>query len=294
MSDPTNRAPTAVTPSPTAPQDAPLHRRDRAIGIFDSGIGGLTVLQAISRRLPNEHLIYLGDTARVPYGTKSPAMVTRYATEVVRKLMSHPLKMVVIACNTASACSLGALVETVDPTGAIPVIGVIGPGAHAAMAATRRGRVGVIATESTIRQGAYQRVLKNMAPELEVWGQPCPLFVPLAEEGWTDNEVTLATASRYLEPLKAHDVDSLILGCTHYPLLKESIAKVMGPDVTLIDSAEATAREVEALLATRGLLRTGTDRGRRHFMVTDAPERFARVGEKFLGEPLENVEQVEL
>lgn len=273
---------------------AGLHRQERAIGIFDSGIGGLTVLQAISRLLPGEHVVYLGDTARVPYGARSPAMVTRFATEVVTRLMQFPLKMVVIACNTASACSLGALVETVDITGAIPVLGVIGPGAHAAMAATRNGKIGVIATESTIQQAAYQRVLRNMAPGVEVWGQPCALFVPLAEQGWVDNEVTLATAQRYLSPLIAHGIDSLILGCTHYPLLKGAIAQVMGPDVTLIDSAEATAREVQALLATRGLLRQTREPGRRHFMVTDAPERFARVGELFLGAPLEKVEQVTL
>lgn len=270
------------------------HRQDRAIGIFDSGIGGLTVLQAISRTLPAEHLLYLGDTARVPYGAKSPATVTRFSIEVVRHLMRQPLKMLVIACNTASACSLGALVETVDPAGGIPVVGVIGPGAHAALAATHNGKVGVLGTESTIRQGAYQRVLQSMAPGLEVHGQPCPLFVPLAEEGWIDNEVTEATARRYLEPLLPHALDTLILGCTHYPLLKPTIAKVMGEHVTLIDSAEATAREVEALLSTRGLLRQDTTPGRRHFMVTDAPERFARVGEKFLGAPLGDVELVTL
>lgn len=273
---------------------AGLHRQDRAIGIFDSGIGGLTVLRAISQLLPHEHVVYLGDTARVPYGARSPAMVTRFATEVVSHLMRFPLKMVVIACNTVSACSLGALVETVDITGAIPVLGVIGPGAHAAMAATRTGKVGVIATESTIQQGAYQRVLRTMAPGVQVWGQPCPLFVPLAEQGWVDNEVTLATAKRYLAPLQQEGVDSLILGCTHYPLLKGAIQEVMGPDVTLIDSAEATAREVQALLSTRGLLRQSQAPGRRHFMVTDAPERFARVGELFLGAPLETVEQVTL
>lgn len=270
------------------------HRQDRAIGIFDSGIGGLTVLQAIARTLPAEHLLYLGDTARVPYGAKSPATVTRFSIEVVRYLMRQPLKMLVIACNTASACSLGALVETVDPAGGIPVVGVIGPGAHAALAATHNGRVGVLGTESTIRQGAYQRVLQSMAPGLQVFGQACPLFVPLAEEGWTDNEVSEATARRYLEPLLPHTLDTLILGCTHYPLLKPTIARVMGEQVTLIDSAEATAREVQALLSTRGLLRQDREPGRRHFMVTDAPERFARVGEKFLGAPLGDVELVTL
>jgi glutamate racemase len=270
------------------------HRQDRSIGIFDSGIGGLTVLQAIARLLPSEHLVYLGDTARVPYGTKSPAMVTRCATEVVRKLMDQPLKMLVIACNTASACSLGALVETVDPTGAVPVMGVIGPGAHAALAATRHGRIGVIGTESTVRQAAYQRVLNSLAPEIQVSAQACPLFVPLAEEGWIDNEVTEATVLRYLSPLKAQGIDSLILGCTHYPLLKGTIARVMGPDVTLIDSAEATAREVKAVLAARGLERPGPAPGTHRFMVTDAPERFSRVGEMFLGRPLDRVELVEL
>ena len=270
------------------------HRQDRSIGIFESGIGGLTVLQAISRLLPAEHLVYLGDTARVPYGTKSPAMVTKCATEVVRKLMAQPLKMLVIACNTASACSLGALVETVDPTGAVPVMGVIGPGAHAALSHSPHGRIGVIGTESTVRQGAYQRVLKNLGPDVEVSAQACPLFVPLAEEGWVDNEVTEATVARYLAPVKEAQVDSLILGCTHYPLLKGAIARFMGPEVLLVDSAEATAREVKAVLEARGLVRPGHEPGIRRFMVTDAPERFARVGEKFLGEPLEQVELVEL
>lgn len=252
------------------------------------------MLQAIARELPQENLIYLGDTARVPYGTKSPATVTRFAIEVVRKLMEQPLKLLVIACNTASACALGALVEAVDPTGAVPVMGVIGPGAHSALAASRHGRIGVIGTESTIAQGAYQKVLKRFASNVEVWGQPCPLFVPLAEEGWVDNEVTEATARRYLEPLLPHALDSLILGCTHYPLLKGTIQKVMGEHVQLIDSAEATAREVAAVLKARDLVRTSETPGRRHFMVTDAPERFARVGEKFLGFPLDAVELVSL
>lgn len=287
-----------VPPPPALAERTPgplsLHRTERAIGIFDSGIGGLTVLQAIARALPQEHLIYLGDTARVPYGTKSPATVTRFAIEVVKKLLEQPLKLLVIACNTASACALGALVEAVDPTGAVPVMGVIGPGAHSALAASKHGRIGVIGTESTISQGAYQRVLKSFAPTVDVWGQPCPLFVPLAEEGWVENEVTEATARRYLEPLLPHNLDSLILGCTHYPLLKRTIQKVMGDQVQLIDSAEATAREVAAVLSARELLRRGDAPGRRQFMVTDAPARFARVGEKFLGFPLDAVELVSL
>ncbi len=268
------------------------NRQERAIGIFDSGIGGLTVLKAIARLLPAEHIAYLGDTARVPYGSKSPAMVTRCATQAVSRLMSIPLKMVVIACNTASACSLGALMETVDRTGAVPVIGVIGPGAHEALAATKSGRIGVIGTDSTIRQGAYQQVLKTLAPDTSVTAQACPLFVPLVEEGWVDNEVAEAAARRYLAPVKAREVDTLILGCTHYPLLKGVIGRVMGPDVQLIDSAEATAREVKALLHARGLERASDEPGEHTFMVTDAPERFARVGEIFLGAPLERVELV--
>ncbi len=268
------------------------NRQERAIGIFDSGIGGLTVLKAIAELMPAEHIVYMGDTARVPYGSKSAAMVTRCATQAVGRLMTIPLKMVVIACNTASACSLGALVETVDRTGAVPVIGVIGPGAHEALARSRNGRIGVIGTDSTIRQGAYQHVVKTLAPDTMVTAQACPLFVPLAEEGWVDNEVTEAAARRYLDPLRTRNIDTLILGCTHYPLLKGVIATVMGPDVQLIDSAEATAREVKALLHARGLERASGEPGKHAFMVTDAPERFARVGEIFLGRPLERVELV--
>jgi len=267
-------------------------RQERAIGIFDSGIGGLTVLKAIATLMPSEHIVYLGDTARVPYGTKSPSMVSRYAAEAVGKLMSVPLKMVVIACNTASACALGTLVETVDRTGAVPVLGVIGPGAHEALARSTKGRIGVIGTESTIKQGAYQNVLKTLAPEVTVWARPCPLFVPLAEEGWLDNEVTEAAARRYLAPVRDQGIDTLILGCTHYPLLKGVISRTVGASVQLIDSAEATAREVKALLEARGLERQSEEPGRRAFLVTDSPERFARVGEIFLGEPLERVELV--
>lgn len=269
-------------------------RQERAIGIFDSGIGGLTVLKAIGDLMPAENIVYLGDTARVPYGSKSPSMVTKCAVEATTKLMTRPLKMVVIACNTASACSLGALTEVVDPTGAIPVMGVIGPGAHAALATTQTGRVGVIGTESTIRQAAYQNVLENLGSDIAVHGIACPLFVPLVEEGWLDNEVTLATAKRYLSPLVAHEIDTLILGCTHYPLLKGTIGQVVGKGVNLIDSAEATAREVRALLNARGLERMGPEPGTREYLVTDAPERFARVGAMFLGKPLNQVELVTL
>jgi glutamate racemase len=265
---------------------------EQAIGVFDSGVGGLTVMKSLMNRLPNEHLVYLGDTARVPYGTKSAEVVTRYSLLNARFLLRHDLKALVIACNTASAASLPTLQQKLP----IPVIGVIEPGARAAATATRSGRIGIIGTQGTIRSEAYQRALRSLRPDANLFAKPCPLFVPLAEEGWTDadDEVVLGAARRYLSELKQAEVDVLVLGCTHYPLLREAIAKVMGPSVTLVDSAEATAQSVEKLLREQNLLRTGSDEGRRRYFVTDLPERFAEVGERFLGRSIGSAEQVDL
>lgn len=278
-------------PGGFSPVSVPL--RDRPVAVFDSGIGGLTVLNAIRRLLPGEHLIYGGDTARVPYGNKSPATVTRFTIEVVRALLREPVKMVVIGCNTASSVALGALTDAVDPTGAVPVIGVIGPGAHAALAHSPRRRIAVIGTERTIQGGAYQRVLKALDPSTEVMGRACPLFVPLAEEGWLTGEITRLTVERYLADVRAWEPESLILGCTHYPLLRGVIGEVMGEGVNLIDSSDATAREVKALMEARGLLRGGND-GTSRFFVTDGPERFQTVGERFLGGVMGPVELLRL
>ncbi|MBS2028987.1 MAG: glutamate racemase [Deltaproteobacteria bacterium] len=261
------------------------------IGVFDSGVGGLTVMKALMQRLPAEDLVYLGDTARVPYGTKSAEVVTRYSLLNARFLLKHDVKAIVIACNTASAASLPVLENELP----VPVVGVIGPGAQAAARATKSGRVGVIGTQGTIRSEAYQRALREARPEVNVVARACPLFVPLAEEGWTEggDEVVNAVAKRYLADLSGGEIDTLVLGCTHYPLLRAAIAHVMGPGVTLVDSADATAESVEALLRARGLIRASGQGSHRYF-VTDLPERFAEVGARFLGRKVDGAEQVDL
>ena len=259
---------------------------ERPIGIFDSGVGGLTVLREVRRRLPAEDLIYFGDTARVPYGIKSAATVTRYALEIGRFLLEQEVKVVVAACNTAASVALEALAGELP----IPVIGVIMPGAHAAAAATRNRRVGVIGTESTVASGAYVEAIRSVDPEIQVESRACPLFVPLAEEGWADHPVTRLVAQEYLEPLQTSGVDTLVLGCTHYPLLAAAVQEVVGPEVLLVDSARETAREVAAVLRPAGLARRTNSHPTCRYFVTDSPERFRRVGGRFLGEPLEGVE----
>ena len=251
---------------------------DAPIGVFDSGLGGLTVLREIIALLPEEGTVYLGDTARVPYGIRSPEVVTRYSLENMRFLLSRGIKLLVIACNTASAISLSAL-KRESP---VPVVGVIEPGARAALRASKTGRIGVIGTETTIKSGAYRGVLERLEPGVRVFSRACPLFVPLAEEGWADNEVARLAAGRYLADLKDKDIDTLLLGCTHYPLLKRTIAKVMGEGVTLIDSACETAREIKMMLAENGISRPpGASPLKRQFFVTDSPERFITLGGRF-------------
>lgn len=262
----------------------------KAIGIFDSGIGGLTVLKELVKAMPQEDTLYVGDTARVPYGTKSSETVTRYAVEIASFLVKRDIKLLVVACNTASAVSL----ETLQKRFSIPVVGVIEPGARRAAAVTRTGRVGVIGTEATIKSSAYTRAIKRINPAIEVITRVCPLFVPLAEEGWTDNEVARITAKTYLAGLKETGVDTLVLGCTHYPLLKEIIAETMGEKVRLVDSAAETARTVADILLSRGLLRPVAEHGNHHFFVTDVPAGFIRIGNRFLGGNLEDVHQVNL
>jgi len=260
--------------------------RNNPIGIFDSGIGGLTVLKEIAGLLPRENTVYLGDTARVPYGNKSKDTVVRYSFENARFLVGHHIKLLVIACNTASAFAL----EDIKDALTLPVIGVIEPGAKAATTATRTGRIGVIGTEGTIKSNAYCSAIKALSPGVETFTQACPLFVPLAEEGWTDNSVAIDTAAIYLAPLKKFGIDTLVLGCTHYPLLKKTIAKVMGPGVTLIDSAEATAMEVMRILEEKGIANIESSTPSRRFYVTDSPERFIKVGKTFFGEGLGDAE----
>lgn len=258
------------------------------VGVFDSGIGGLTVLKEIFRVLPNESTIYLGDTARVPYGIRSAETVLRYSFENTAFLVRQGIKLLIIACNTASAVSLDRLRESLR----IPVIGVIEPGAKAAARATRNKSVGVIGTEATINSGAYTMSLKTLDPAIMVTGLPCPLFVPLVEEGFTDNEVAAMIADNYLGSLKGKGIDTLVLGCTHYPLLKEVISKVMGRDVALIDSAVETVRKLKAVLSQAGMEHASPDNITRRFYVTDSPERFTRVGERFLGEKIEHIEKI--
>ncbi|MEJ1967506.1 MAG: glutamate racemase [Rhizomicrobium sp.] len=266
----------------------------RSIGVFDSGIGGLTVMRALMAQLPAERFIYLGDTARLPYGTKSGDTVTRYALQAGGALMARGVKMLVVACNTASAVALPALEEMFAPT---PVVGVIAPGAEAAIAAAPAGPIAVIATEGTVRGGAYVRAIQAQAPDMPVIQQACTLFVAIAEEGLVAGDIAEAIARRYLEPLLAAvpRPRALVLGCTHFPALKATIAKIAGPDIALVDSAATTAIAVEQRLRERGLL--GTARmGGHSFLATDAPDRFARVGEIFLGQPIDpgSVELVDL
>ncbi|HEY5673968.1 MAG TPA: glutamate racemase [Malonomonas sp.] len=258
----------------------------RAIGIFDSGVGGLTVLKEIIRLLPNEDLLYLGDTARVPYGTKSAATVQKYALESASFLVEKGVKLLVVACNTASAVALPALRERFQ----LPVIGVIEPGARRA-ADSRNRRIGVIGTEGTVNSGRYEAAIHELLPDAQVFSAPCPLFVPLAEEGWAEHEVARLTAVEYLQPLIKAQVDTLVLGCTHYPLLRNTLQQVLGPQVLLVDSAEETALTVAALFREQGLSRP-VHGGRREFFVTDVPTRFERVGRAFLGRELNKVEQV--
>jgi glutamate racemase len=269
----------------------------RPIGVFDSGMGGLTVLRALVARLPSERFVYLGDTARLPYGTKSAETVQAYALQATRLLLDQGVKMLVIACNTASAVALYLLQEAWLP---VPVIGVIEPGARAGVAATRNRRIAVIATEGTVKGGAYARAIRKLDNEVEIVQQPCQVFVALAEEGWTRSPATLAAVEHYLGPLfrGADAPDTLVLGCTHFPVLAEAIRDVIGGDVALVDSAETTALAVEEALATAGLAseaRPGGE-GAVRFFATDSPERFACVGSVFFGRPIEpdSVELVDL
>ena len=267
--------------------------RNQPIGVFDSGMGGLTVLSALVKRLPRESFVYLGDTARLPYGSKSADTVRRYAVQCALALMQHRIKLLVVACNTASATALPALADVLKP---VPVLGVIEPGAEAATKAAPSGRIAVIATEGTVKGGAYERAIHARNPAAIVTQQACPLFVALAEEGLTDGPIVELAAKRYLDPaLSGAAPDCLVLGCTHFPVLKQTIAHVAGPNVKLVDSAATTAIADERLLNERGLARTSGARTLR-FLATDAPERFARVGELFLGAKISaaDVELVDL
>jgi glutamate racemase len=254
------------------------------IGVFDSGVGGLTVLDALRRRLPFEHFLYLGDTARLPYGTKSRDSIAQYSLQAAELLVGMGIKCLVVACNTASAVALEVLQERFRP---LPVIGVVEPGAEAGCEVSRGGRIAVIATESTVREGAYQRAILRRRPDAIVMAKACPLFVALAEEGMTSGSIAEAVAHWYLDELLVQQhPDTLVLGCTHFPVLAEVLRSVTGPEVALVDSAATTAVALERILAHEALLNAGRLPGRLQFLATDGPERFARVGSLFLHEQL--------
>ncbi|MGH7449369.1 MAG: glutamate racemase [Longimicrobiales bacterium] len=263
---------------------------NRPIGVFDSGIGGLTVVREMLQRLPGESIVYFGDTARVPYGPKSSATVRRYSEEASSFLQSRDVKMIVVACNTATAHAADRL-STLLP---IPVTGVIEPGARAAVEATKTARIGVIGTAGTIRSGAYDLAVRRRLPDARVYAQPCPLFVPIVEEGWHTHRAAHLIAEDYLRPLCEMDVDVLILGCTHYPLLRDLIADVMGPAVQLVDSAAETGREVAHMLDSLDLRRTDAAPPSHTFAASDAPLRFRDVGRGFVGDVLKVVEHVDV
>jgi glutamate racemase len=273
----------------TAPAEQPkatsVESSSAPVGVFDSGLGGLTVAHAIMRQLPGESLVYFGDTARVPYGPKSPDTVRRYSREITSFLLEQGVKAIVVACNTATAHALPVLRDELP----VPVIGVVEPGARAAVRATRTGRIGVIGTAGTIRSQAYVRAIRKESADATVIALPCPLFVPLVEEGWTSHEATRLIAQQYLAPFIADAVDTLVLGCTHYPLLKPMIAEIVGPDVRLIDSAEETAADTRRMLAANELESRDGD-GSYRFIASDDSQQFLTLGRRFFGASIEHVE----
>lgn len=271
-----------------APARAPT--REAPIGVFDSGIGGLTVARELMRQLPEESIVYFGDTARVPYGPKSPDTVRRYSHEISEWLLAEGVKAVVVACNTATAHALPMLQAELP----VPVVGVVEPGARAAVRASRSGEIGVIGTHGTIASGAYERAILALAPDARVTARACPLFVPLVEEGWTEHEASRLIAHEYLDALADEGVDTLVLGCTHYPLLKRLIGETVGRPIRLIDSAEETAAETGRVLGEAGLRAPAGSVPRHRFVASDAPDHFTRIASRFLGESLERVETVTL
>ncbi len=275
--------------SNNASNSAPNNELNNApIGVFDSGIGGLTVVRALTHALPNESLIYFGDTARVPYGPKSPETVRRYAAQIVEWLVSQGVKAVVIACNTATAHAL----DTLRTSLTIPVIGVVDPGARAAVARTRTGSVGVIGTAGTIASGAYERAIIACDNRVRVTQQACPLFVPLVEEGWTEHAAARLIAAEYLAPLTTAQVDTVVLGCTHYPLLKDVISGALGAAVQLVDSADETAAETVRVVKEQGIAAAPHASAKLRFVVSDDPLHFQAVARRLLGDPVNSVEQV--
>lgn len=260
----------------------------RPVGIFDSGVGGLTVVDKVEKLLPQEEIIYFGDTARVPYGTKSKETVTRFSVENVEFLMAHNVKLVIVACNTASSLSLDFLKRCFR----VPIIGVIAPGAAGAVSSTRNNRIGVIGTSATISSGAYEKALIKISRKVKIFTQSCPLFVPLVEEGWTCGDIAREISDIYLKGFKAKKIDTLILGCTHYPMLKDVIKKAVGSNVLLVDSAAEVAKEARDLLDASGLLNGSRGKGTHKFFVSDEPLRFIKMGERFLRRRINCVKRI--
>lgn len=261
-----------------------------SIGIFDSGIGGLTVVKKILSMLPNENIIYFGDTARVPYGSKSNATIIEYANQDAKFLNNKNVKLIIVACNTASSVALDSLREQFD----IPIIGMIEPGSKYALSKTKNGKIGVIGTHSTINNEAYSQKLKQFNSEVEVFEKACPLFVPLAEEGWTDHRATELIAEEYLGEVIEKKIDTLILGCTHYPILTSLIQKIVGPEITIIDSGTAAALEVEDYLNGIGLRNDSNNIGKQQYFVSDLPAKFKTIAERFLGTEINHVEKIDI
>lgn len=264
----------------------PAH--NHSIGVFDSGLGGLTVVKALMRHLPYEDIVYFGDTARVPYGTKSRESIIRFSLENARVLTRHNVKVIVVACNSSSSHALPALKENF----ALPIIGVIEPGVKKAVISTKNKRVGIIATPATVNSQAYARQIVRSDPLIQVISQACPLFVPLVEEGWYETDITLSVAREYLGRIKKFHIDTLILGCTHYPLLKKVLRKVVGPGVNLVDSAQEVALEVKGLLEKRNMLKKNARAARYRFLVSDAPEHFKKLAKRFLDYNIKKVERI--
>jgi len=262
----------------------------KPIGVFDSGIGGLTVVKRLAANLPNEDIIYFGDTARVPYGSKSNSTVIEYSIQDTNFLLSKNVKAVVVACNTASSVAINDLKENFD----IPIIGMIEPGAEMAIRETKKKRIGVIGTRSTISNQAYSKEIKRLDSSVKVFEKACPLFVPLAEEGWIGHNATYEIAEEYLEELRNSEIDTLVLGCTHYPILAKVIQKVMGDNITMIDSGVASAEIVKHVLQERGLENNREETGQSEFYVSDIPTTFKTVAELFLGKPVKEVHKVNL
>lgn len=265
-------------------------KNQNPIGVFDSGLGGLTVVKAIRNVLPNESIIYFGDTARVPYGNKSPELIKEYSLQIADFLFERGTKIIVAACNTATALALGKLQDKFD----IPIIGVVKPGVDSALKLTQNNRIGVIGTISTISSDVYETELKIKNHSVKVTSTPCPLFVPLAEEGWLNEPATMLIVEKYLKPINEANVDTLILGCTHYPLLKEVIQEAVSSKIKLVDSAQAMATKTAELLMNYGLLNGQNTKGDLRLFVSDLPAKFETVASRFLGEKISNVEKIQL